>query len=49
MIVRVESIHLRNFRRFSDLRIVGLPESARLIVLAGPNGVGKSSLGYWVP
>lgn len=41
--MRVESIHLRNFRRFSDLSIVGLPESARLIVLAGPNGVGKSS------
>lgn len=41
--MRVASIHLRNFRRFSDLTITGLPESARLIVLAGPNGVGKSS------
>lgn len=41
--MRVESIHLRNFRRFSDLTVNNLPESARLIVLAGPNGVGKSS------
>lgn len=41
--MRVESIQLRNFRRFSDLNITDLPESARLIVLAGPNGVGKSS------
>ena len=41
--MRVHSIHLRNFRRFSDLNITDLPESARLIVLAGPNGVGKSS------
>ncbi|GAB4078626.1 AAA family ATPase [Nostocoides australiense] len=42
--MRVQSIQLRNFRRFSDLNIIDLPESARLIVLAGPNGVGKSSL-----
>jgi recombinational DNA repair ATPase RecF len=41
--VRVQSIQLRNFRRFSDLSITDLPETARLIVLAGPNGVGKSS------
>lgn len=41
--MRVQSIQLRNFRRFSDLNITDLPESARLIVLAGPNGVGKSS------
>ncbi|WP_181447562.1 MULTISPECIES: AAA family ATPase [unclassified Rhodococcus (in: high G+C Gram-positive bacteria)] len=41
--MRIESIHFRNFRRFTDLTVQGLPEAARLIVLAGPNGVGKSS------
>lgn len=42
--VRVASIELRGFKRFANLTIVGLPASARLVVLAGPNGFGKSSL-----
>jgi len=49
--VRIRSIQFRNFRRFTELAVQGLPESARLVVLAGPNGVGKSSffdgLGTW--
>lgn len=36
-------MHLRQFRRFTDLTI-NIPERAKLVVLAGPNGVGKSSL-----
>lgn len=41
--MRLKSVSLRNYRRFTDLTVQALPESARLIVLAGPNGVGKSS------
>lgn len=41
--MRIQSIHLRNFRRFTDLTVNELPDTAKLIVLAGPNGVGKSS------
>ena len=33
----------RILRRFTDLTVEGIPETARLIVLAGPNGCGKSS------
>jgi len=32
------------FKRFTDLRITGIPSSAKLVVLAGPNGSGKSSI-----
>ena len=34
---------IKNFRRFTDLTVQGIPETARLIMLAGPNGCGKSS------
>ncbi len=42
--MRLESIHLRDYKRFTDLRIEELPKSARLVILTGPNGSGKSSL-----
>ncbi|MHB1798956.1 MAG: AAA family ATPase [Vulcanimicrobiaceae bacterium] len=42
--MRVKSIAVTDFKRFADLRIEGLPESARIVILAGPNGFGKSSL-----
>jgi hypothetical protein len=42
--LRLRSIHLLSFKRFTDTRIEGLTREARLIVLAGPNGSGKSSL-----
>jgi len=41
--VRLLSSHITNFRRFSDLKIWDIPASAKLVVLAGPNGTGKSS------
>jgi len=41
--MRLQSGHIKNFKRFTDLKISNLPETARLIVLAGPNGCGKSS------
>ena len=42
--MRIESVRLVNYKRFTDLRIAELPSSARLVVLIGPNGSGKSSL-----
>lgn len=42
--MRIKSVHLRDYKRFTDLRIVDIPESARLVVLIGPNGTGKSSV-----
>lgn len=42
--MRISRIKLNHFRRFSDLEITGIAETVKLIVLAGPNGCGKSSL-----
>lgn len=42
--MKIKRIHLKNFKRFTDLEIVGIPESVKLVVVVGPNGSGKSSL-----
>lgn len=42
--MHVKSLRASHFRRFTDLTISGLPATARLVVLAGPNGTGKSSV-----
>ena len=42
--MRVSSIHLKNYKRFTDLLIHEIPSSANLVVVVGPNGCGKSSL-----
>lgn len=42
--MRIREIILRKFKRFEDLTVTRLPAEARLVVLAGPNGNGKSSL-----
>ena len=42
--MKIKSIHLRNFKRFTNLRIQNIPPTAKLVVLLGPNGCGKSSL-----
>ena len=42
--MRIESIHIDNFKRFTDLHIEGIPPTAKLVVVVGPNGCGKSSL-----
>ena len=42
--MKIRSIHLRDFKRFTDLTISDLPETAKLVVLVGPNGCGKSSV-----
>ena len=42
--MRISSIKLKNFKRFSDLQISDIPDTAKLVVIVGPNGCGKSSL-----
>lgn len=42
--MKIRTITLKNFKRFSDLSVQDIPESARLVVVVGPNGSGKSSL-----
>ena len=34
---------IKDFRRFTDLTVRDISETARLIMLAEPNGCGKSS------
>jgi predicted ATPase len=42
--MKISTIKINNFKRFTDLTISEIPETARLIVLVGPNGSGKTSL-----
>ncbi len=49
--MKIKSTHIRDFKRFTDLKISELPAEARMVILVGPNGSGKSSLfeafNYW--
>jgi hypothetical protein len=42
--MKIRSIHVQDFRKFKDLTVDDIPESARLVVLVGPNGSGKTAL-----
>lgn len=42
--MKIKSVSLTDFKRFTDIRIESLPPTTRLVVLVGPNGSGKSSL-----
>jgi predicted ATPase len=42
--MRIKEISLKNFKRFTDLTIKDIPESAKLVLLIGANGSGKSSV-----
>ena len=42
--MRITRIRLLNFKRFTDLVIRDIPDTAKLVVVVGPNGCGKSSL-----
>ena len=42
--MKIQEIQLKRFKRFTDTTISAIPQSARLVILAGPNGCGKSSL-----
>ena len=41
--MQLKTVKITNFRRFTNLTIENIPASVRLIMLAGPNGCGKSS------
>ena len=43
-LMRITAFHLRDFRRFNDLTVSSIPADTRLVVMAGPNGIGKSSV-----
>ncbi len=42
--MRVRSLRLRNFKRFTDLTIDDIPADTRLVLMIGANGSGKSSV-----
>ena len=42
--MRIRNLRLRNFKRFTDLTIEGIPEDTRLVLLTGSNGSGKSNV-----
>ncbi len=42
--MHVKRAIIKGFRRFSELEILDIPASASLVIVAGPNGNGKSSL-----
>ncbi len=42
--MRIKEIKLNNFKRFTDLTITGIPPTAKLVILVGPNGCGKTSV-----
>ena len=42
--MKIASFRLLNFKRFTDLVVKEIPSTAKLVVVVGPNGCGKSSL-----
>lgn len=42
--MKIKSIQLKNFKRFTDLTINNIPTTSKLILVIGSNGSGKSSL-----
>ncbi len=42
--MRVKELILENFKRFTSLTITDIPEDAKLVLLIGANGSGKSSV-----
>lgn len=42
--MKIKEINVEQFKRFTDLTIKNIPEAAKLVILVGPNGCGKSSL-----
>ena len=42
--MRIKNVRMTKYKRFTNLLIDDIPEWARLVVLIGPNGTGKSSV-----
>ena len=49
--MKIKEVKLNRFKRFTDLLITDIPEKAKLVILVGPNGSGKTSvfegLNHW--
>ena len=49
--MKIKEIHIEHYKRFTNLTIKNIPATAKLVVLVGPNGCGKTSLfeafNYW--
>jgi chromosome segregation ATPase len=41
--MKIKRVELTKFKRFTHLIIEDIPETARLVIMAGPNGSEKSS------
>lgn len=41
--MKIKRIELKNFKRFTHLTVDKIPETAKLVILVGPNGSGKTS------
>lgn len=50
--MKLSSVRIKDFKRFTDLTVTDIPATAKLVVIVGPNGAGKSSLfeafNYWL-
>lgn len=44
MVMKINSIKLNNFKRFSELHIKDISEKSKLVLIIGSNGSGKSSI-----
>jgi predicted ATPase len=42
--MHIKSLHLKNFKRFTDIILQDIPQNAKLVLLIGSNGSGKSSV-----
>lgn len=42
--MKIKKIRIKKFKRFTDFTVENIPEEAKLIILVGPNGSGKTSL-----
>jgi predicted ATPase len=42
--MKIRSLKIKNYKRFTDLSIENIPETAKLVLVVGPNGCGKSSI-----
>jgi len=42
--MKIRELKLQNFKRFTDLTLTKIPDNAKLVLLIGANGSGKSSI-----
>lgn len=42
--MKIRELQLKNFKRFTETTITDIPATARIVLIVGPNGCGKSSL-----